>query len=594
MKSGFKFLWLFPPIFIFIFIWHFGVDMPLRDQFDTPGKAIIEFSKGTLSFNDLIAQHNESRKFFPRLTFIALSQLTGWNTRYEMFLSWIISCGIYWNVLQLAKHTLGKGRPIFKALGILVIGLFIFSPAQYQNWLWGIQPITFVPAWALTSCIAVFYSQMSLGLIFLTCSVVCTIATFSYANGILTWVLVIPIIVISGKWRLFPWSRRRILFLFGWLGMALLSALLYFHDYAKPGHHPSFLYAITHPIKSAIYFLSFLGLPLSGGLGVIGSAMIGAVSILLFIFFCVRVFSTSKDRFLYKALGWLTLAAYTLLSALITTSGRVGFGVEQSLAGRYVTFVIPLYVAICGLFCVWISYAGKPFQFKELTLSEKPQKKGFLSSKSISFVVCLFVFLSMYWHSSAHALDMAYITKLNASYGKTCLMFLAELPDKDCIEKYVYPNIDTVRQRIPIFKAAAKLSLPILESKFLQDLKYYGDKTKVLDGSISQFKPGSDTQYVANGRVSRSSNGFMTDSILLAYEDDISGKDTVFKIVGPLRPTEHLMIKVDNVNERNYLAWQVAIPKSLLPESACIVSAWAFDTDTVSTKKIESELNICN
>lgn len=52
--------------------------MPLQDQWEI-APIFEKVNNKTLSFSDLMAQHNESRNFFPRLIFIALAFLTNWN-----------------------------------------------------------------------------------------------------------------------------------------------------------------------------------------------------------------------------------------------------------------------------------------------------------------------------------------------------------------------------------------------------------------------------------------------------------------------------------------------------------------------------------
>ena len=48
-------------------------------------------------------------------------------------------------------------------------------------------------------------------------------------------------------------------------------------------------------------------------------------------------------------IGWLMLGWYAILNAIVTTFGRLGFGVGQSLAPRYGAFSVYLGVSVIFL-----------------------------------------------------------------------------------------------------------------------------------------------------------------------------------------------------------------------------------------------------
>ena len=168
--------------------------MPIQDQWQI--STIFEkFNQRTLSFNDLIAQHNESRKFFPRLIFLTLAFITKWNIRYEMLVTFLLACIVSINIYLLNRLTIGGSR--IKGLTIaLISNIFIFSAVQYENWLWGIQIVVFTPIVCITICILIAYSRLNNIAQILICMVLSTISTFSYANGLLAWVIVLPVLAL--------------------------------------------------------------------------------------------------------------------------------------------------------------------------------------------------------------------------------------------------------------------------------------------------------------------------------------------------------------------------------------------------------------
>ena len=61
--------------------------------------------RGGLTLADLFEPHNEHRIFFPRLLFILLARLTGWNVRAEMGLIVAAACLIAWTLQLLLRRT---------------------------------------------------------------------------------------------------------------------------------------------------------------------------------------------------------------------------------------------------------------------------------------------------------------------------------------------------------------------------------------------------------------------------------------------------------------------------------------------------------
>src|SRR5262245_50679210 len=91
----------------------YGVNVPFWDQWVVGGLVVQAFD-GTLSLRDLVAQQNESRLVFPRLLFLGLAYLTGYDVRYEMWGSFCLACLVVYNVYRLGQLTLGgpRGRQV--------------------------------------------------------------------------------------------------------------------------------------------------------------------------------------------------------------------------------------------------------------------------------------------------------------------------------------------------------------------------------------------------------------------------------------------------------------------------------------------------
>jgi len=79
IRSALRFLLIamIPAGFTGLLIFKYWVNTPIGDEWHVVS-LLEKFALGTLSFQDLFAQQNEYRQFFPNLIFVALGWLTKW------------------------------------------------------------------------------------------------------------------------------------------------------------------------------------------------------------------------------------------------------------------------------------------------------------------------------------------------------------------------------------------------------------------------------------------------------------------------------------------------------------------------------------
>ena len=87
------------------------------------------------------------------------------------------------------------------------------------------------------------------------------------------------------------------------------------------------------------------------------STFIGGLEIAIFFSLPVYLIKHIQDNsLLERMIGWVMIGSYSIVSALITSFGRVGFGVENAFTSRYTTFSIYLIVAIIHLLPIVFSH----------------------------------------------------------------------------------------------------------------------------------------------------------------------------------------------------------------------------------------------
>jgi hypothetical protein len=316
------------PLSIAWIILRYGVNVAAQDQIRIGAFLVRNHGRWIPRLADLFAQHNESRKFFPRLIFFYLAKLTGWNVKYEMGAILVIACGILVVVALFARRS-GIGPP-----AVALAALLLFSPVQWWNWLFGIQVVVFLPLLMLVLALFVATGPRPLRFRIAIAAVCCLIATYSYANGMLTWFLVAP--------ALFARREDRTARAAGsWIVMAGAAIALYFVGYHRPSNSPSMLPALGRPFDVARFVLAFIGHPLAWSDALWLNAILGALACGLFVFLAMRAGRAG--------LPWTILAFYSLASAGVAALGRIGMGEELAVEPRYTTFAIGLWIALVML-----------------------------------------------------------------------------------------------------------------------------------------------------------------------------------------------------------------------------------------------------
>jgi hypothetical protein len=548
-----------------------AINLPLMDQWNTPLAAIFKAFDGTLSFDDLIAQHNESRKFFPRLLFLGMAFATKWDTRYEVLMIFLIACLIAAQVYYLSRMTI-QGSEYKRILLSLLANLLVFSPVQSDNWLWGIQLITFIPITCITAGLIVSCSSLEIKRKALILVVLCTISTYSYANGMLSWFVVFPSAIASLRFSQYrKLKAQRWLILGGMIG-CISNLFLYFHNYIKPSQTPSFFESLSHPFEAVNFFLIFLGSPLGnhqlGTARIIGLILVILLSSILFYLLCHR-----KDRqVIYYSIPWIAIAMYSLASAAVTTAGRLGFGLEAAMPSRYTTFSLYLVVSLIYLIAITADH---------IIQSEfiRPVSSAHSIIKIFVFVL-LALFLVLHTLTYRSSVEIMKVEHRDRLHAKACLLFVNVVDESSVIKKVVYPwpplIVPMVNRlnEIHFLKPALIKSPDILESE--KEAQYSLKASGFLDSdSIKQI---SKTEISISGWAIFPDRKQPADAVVLAYETSKS-PPKAFAIAGVTGNSPDVAKALNN-SAYQKVRWTKTFPVSKLPKGPVKLSAWAFDTET--------------
>ncbi len=339
-------------------ILQFAVDVPKEDEWKTPGAIYQHLIDDSLTIKDFFIQHTESRDTFPRLIFLAVGLMFGWQVTILMVLSWLCVVATLLVLLTMLPPSLTQRPARFLPIGLL-LGALLFSPAQWENQLWGIQLIFFLPPLCVALCLWVQSTRISYRYKVLVCAGLSLIATFSYANGMVCWLLGNPFLrTWFTEWpEAFLRERSKVL---RWTAMYIILAVVTigFYFWGFTWSPNAYVLALQDPGLWLQFFASLVGAPFSQhanaqvmtatlvGLGII---LVACLSLGIFI----RQWIRSRDAvFVTSCYPWMCLFGYGLISILAVTSGRSKVGLEASLVSAYATVSLWFTIGLVGVMCV--------------------------------------------------------------------------------------------------------------------------------------------------------------------------------------------------------------------------------------------------
>jgi hypothetical protein len=344
-------------------ILRYGVDVPTMDQWEPDVAGIfVKAHRGTLVLGDFLAQHNEHRMVVPRILMFALGLLTRWNTVAEMVLAWAIACVTSAGVLALGLRTAQDRRfeaapservPASRLVPWFLANLLIFSPAQWNNWLWGMGIANVLPPACVVLAVLAVVSRRRFAIGVVLGLVLATAATFSTAFGALAWPVLGVLLAGSDRFR----DRRiRLGVLLAWFAGLLVNAALYLRHYAEPPHRAGFQAYFPSVGASMHYAFAFLGNAFapSGGVAPVAIAVCSGTAMVASLGVCAALRASLRRRgrapgIPERTLPWIAISIFALGGSAVAAIFRGGFGAEQAIESRYLATSILLPIALIHL-----------------------------------------------------------------------------------------------------------------------------------------------------------------------------------------------------------------------------------------------------
>lgn len=307
-------------IIYFFFVFHFAYNIPFWDEYDSLLDFINYFNNKSFSesLHYLFKNSNEHRIFTHRLVFIIQYLIEGEiNFKHIIIIG---NLGLIWIFLILINifSDFKENRVIY-----IPIALLLFIP-QNQFSDWGMVTFNSIIEYALVLTSLSFLNKK--GKFDFTMAILfALIATFSFGNGMLVFIVGYIILFFKNQKSLIKFSL--------WSLFMIIAILTYFYNYNIPNGLGSKFDAIYQPVKAFRFFFTIWGGIFSPVFNenLFLCTILGLMSFLFFSFLIIKKWSFIKKNPLL-----LSYFSFLFLSSIMITISRLGFGISESIASRYI------------------------------------------------------------------------------------------------------------------------------------------------------------------------------------------------------------------------------------------------------------------
>jgi hypothetical protein len=426
-----------PSLLTLIFIVRFGVNVIVWDEIDLI-PLVKAFFEGGPWLSYLILPHNEHLIVLPSLVILANAALTSWNVVWEMLTGWFlinVSLVVLW---RLVKETVPGSTWLIVPVSWL---LFLFE--QSGNYVSGFSPLPWYMTTSFFLLSIYFLWRLPRHWVqFLVALLFAYLASFSSLLGLIVWPVGLgSFLRLSGG--------RKIIFLCGWVVAGGVAILTYLKLWIPGGYSGSLT---LDPVSVLEFVFAYLGAGLGAWTPTINEVMAlnfhnlfihgfsyysinseyGSlvVGILYSLAFVGAIYTVRRGLSLLTP--WLQMAAFAVISAVVTAFGRFGFaGLGYAVSSRYVAvsvlFLIPGFVIIMRSFAM-NSRTSTGLRYSPI---------AFLSL----FVLSLFLgYVDGFERGASLHFDML--------MSLSCLHHLNDPAYRACLEAGGYPDYNILLQRV--------------------------------------------------------------------------------------------------------------------------------------------------
>lgn len=531
-----------------------------------------------ITFADLVAKHNEHRILIPRLILLAINPITHWNNIANQVVAWLIVCATSLLILRLIHRTHPPGHPL--VLWFLC-NVMIFTPAQWENWLWGMSLENFSPAFFIFAAFVVALSKWEFRVRLILCILLAAAATYSSGNGILAWPLV---------GALLAWSQSRpewtakIKWMVLWIVATAVIILLY--RIQIPGAPDNTGKWDTFNRDQILpYNLAFMGNAFAYAADwnwKISSMGCGSVMLLLLAAVTVHFFylwRLGRVEVCRRMLPWLMVAGYGIFSGLIASFYRAGAGAPQALQSRYVSFSLYLPVGLILLL---------PMSGEEL---RKTFSRHFSRVWSAAPALAAILLLLIQCSTLSHAFENFREVHMQFRRGKGTLLLLMVAPRNPQRAELGLPDDPQAFANAKALSEHGYIDPPLILSRNANLILRVNDDTEAdVLGYMEHIRTMADGHSLATGWAVYPNTGHVADSVFLTYEN-AQHESIIFAAARMLGVRQDVAASLGNPNFA-WCGWEAEFQSQQIDPNLeeTKITAWSLDVDTGKATKLDGIL----
>jgi hypothetical protein len=541
------------------------VNIPIWDEWDTPGIAILHWAQHRLTWADLFAQQNEHRQVFPRLLSILLFSLSGWDVRQTMLLAFVGFCNASAFCLYFLCRSIRS--TIAPLVGWIAVNFLLFAPSQYENLLSGLAFGSTIPPLCLLAAVATNLSDFRFPFkVGLNC-VWALIASYTFAHGMLLWFLALPIPSEAERSH----SKRRlslVIWYVLYVAVATFSIACYFIGYKRPPVAPEPAKLSQLPQAVEFFFVWLGAVVRSPPVNVRLAGVIVAVTSICAIIATLLTLLRNERRW-NAYYPWLLLAVFASLSGLITARGRVNLGTnlvfnEANFNGfsgvRYNGTSVFAYVASVGLLVNLYS-----------DFFDRSKRRYF--SSALIVLATLFAVSWIYMFSN-ESIRVRTFTR-NRAKARLAVIWSRALPNNPDLFA-AYPYLAAFPKRVEEMRHFGVLRLPEVSKRLVRTIRKAPTTTDFRSGHIDvSASVLRGRLYRIKGWARNPERNSCTDLVIVGWQQR-EGSFHPFTIIstGRSRPD---VTQAFNSPSLSNCGFDEEIDVSRLPKRDIELKAWAVD-----------------
>jgi len=603
-RVGIPLLAFLPALVLMKWVSECAVNVPYWDDWERGGM-LQKYQEGSLSVGDLNAPHIDHRMLFPRILMVVLNELSGGDLRWEMACSWVFAVAAAVGLCVLARATVfAKGMN----WGVIfAMNLVVFSPMQWDNWLWGIQIAFMLPMTCLIWALVVVLKPWNWWKRWLVCAVLATVATHSFGHGFVVWPAVFGLVLLKGDLGLS--SAQRVGFLVGWLGLGAgvigNYLLVDFVNASHPSHSygqavgdvpPGALHTETLAARLPVIFdyLCVLAGNAFGRLHLVDPLKIthrvGGVLLVgfgLLVLWMVRQ-GIKRRPVWHLALPWLAVGFSALLGMTAVAVGRSSLiGLSRATSSRYSSISLYLAVALLFLLVLWFRHS----RWWGIWAVERRSQVGLVA-------VALFTGYSVpLWNYGGQMMGLCHDARLQ---GKAALQFIRFWDPKHVIR--LDGEVNFLRQMAEKLDAQGWLSPPLRKELSLDQFKISEAPRPKGQAKIERMEGLGRGRFEVAGYAKIGTRA--ADGVLLTWEAP-GQKPMIFgmaeptlQMVSQLYPGELEMVGRERPGIWDFCKWHQTFELGDINGfdregvEQVVVKCWLFDVQKLHAYRIKGELRI--